>query len=194
MNKKILAALVASSFAGIAAAQTTGSEVQRDVNQQQRIESGLKSGQLSTGEAAKLEKGETKIEKMEAHANKDGNLTDAEKAKIQKAQNAESRAIERDKHNAVTGNPNSASSQRMQADVQRNVNQQKRIEQGVQSGQLTQKETAKLERGQSHVTAAEARAGKNGNVSANEQKAIQGRENHQSKRIHKQKHDAQTSG
>ena len=194
MNKKILAALVASSFAGFAAAQTTGSEVQRDVNQQQRIEQGLKSGQLSTGEAAKLEKGETRIQKMEANANKDGNLTDAEKAKIQKAQNAESRAIERDKHNAVTGNPNSASSQRMQADVQRNVNQQKRIEQGVQSGQLTQHETAKLERGQSHVTAAEARAGSDGHVGAHEQKAIQARENHQSKRIHKQKHDAQKAG
>ena len=194
MNKKILAALVASTFAGIAAAQTTGSEVQRDVNQQQRIEQGLKSGQLSTGEAAKLEKGESKIQKMEANANKDGNLTDAEKARIQKAQNAESRAIERDKHNAVTGNPNSASSQRMQADVQRNINQEKRVEQGVQSGSLTKHETAKLERGQSHVTAAEARAGKDGNVSAREQKAIQGSENHQSKRIHKQKHDAQTSG
>ena len=184
--------LIAAFLVGLASAQTTGSEVQRNANQQERIEQGLKSGQLSTGEAAKLEKGEARVQKMEAHANKDGTLTDAEKARIQKAQNAESHAISRDKHNAVAGNPNSASSQRMQADVQRNANQQKRIGEGVQSGQLTGHETAKLERGQARVDRAEARAGADGHVGPKEQKAIQARENRQSKRIHRQKHDAQT--
>ena len=184
-------AVIAASMFGAASAQTTGTEVQRNSNQQQRIEQGLQSGSLSTGEAAKLERGETKVEKMEANANKDGNLSPAEKARIQKAQNKESGAIARAKTNNVTGNPNSASSQRMQADVQRNVNQQNRIEQGVQSGALTTHETAKLERGQSHVTAAEARAGANGHVGAAEQKGVQARENHQSKRIFKEKHDAQ---
>jgi len=38
--------------------------------------------------------------------------------------------------------PNSASSKRMQADAQRDVNQQERIEQGVRSGELTKKEAA----------------------------------------------------
>ncbi|HXF77277.1 MAG TPA: hypothetical protein VN598_00325 [Usitatibacter sp.] len=194
MKKSLTAiSIIAASFVGIAAAQTTGSEVQRNVNQQDRIEQGLKSGQLSTGEAAKLEKGEARVQKMEANANKDGTLTGAEKARIQKAQNAESRAIDRDKHNAVAGNPNSASSQRMQADVQRNANQQKRIEQGVQSGSLTGHETAKLERGEARTARAEARAGANGRVGPREQKAIQSRENRESKRIHRQKHDAQTS-
>jgi hypothetical protein len=188
---RTLVAAVALAFAGAAAAQTTGSEVQRNVNQQQRIEDGLKSGQLSTKEAAKLEKGEARVEKMEANANKDGTLTPAEKARIQNAQNKESAEITKLKTNDKVGNPNSASSQRMQADVQRNVNQQKRIEQGVQSGQLTKHETAKLEAGQSRVNAAEARAGKDGHVGAAEQKNIQARENHQSKRIFKEKHDAQ---
>lgn len=195
MKKGLTAiSIVAASLVGVASAQTTGSEVQRNVNQQERIEQGLQSGQLSTKEASKLEKGEARVEKMEANANKDGTLTDAEKARIQKAQNAESRAIGSAKHNAVTGDPASASSQRMQADVQRNVNQQKRIEQGVQSGSLTGHETAKLERGQAHVDRAVARAGANGNVSAREQKRVQARENRQSKRIHRQKHDAQTNG
>lgn len=193
MKKGLTAiSIVAASFVGIASAQTTASEVQRNVNQQERIEQGLKSGQLSTKEAAKLEKGEARVQKMEANANKDGTLTDAEKARVQKAQNAESRAISRDKHNAVTGNSNSASSQRMQADVQRSANQQKRIEQGVQSGQLTGHETAKLERGQARVDRAQARAGADGHVGPREQKAVQARENRQSKRIHRQKHDAQT--
>jgi len=192
--KKIVSAvaIVAASSTGAAFAQpTTATEVQRNVNQQQRIEQGLKSGELSTREAAKLEKGEAHVEKLEAKANRDGTLTDAEKARVQKAQNAESAAITNAKHNDVKGNPNSASSQRMQADVQRNVNQQKRIEQGVQSGQLTKHETAKLERGQAHVDNATARAGADGHVGASEQKAIQKRENHQSKRVHKEKNDAQ---
>jgi hypothetical protein len=190
---KTLAAAVALALASAASAQTTGSEVQRNVNQQQRIEQGLQSGQLSTKEAAKLEKGEAKIEKMEANANKDGKLGPAEKARIEAAQNKESAEIRKLKTNERKGNPASASSQRMQADVQRNVNQQKRIEQGVQSGQLTKRETAKLEAGQSRVNAGEAKAGADGHVGPKEQAAIQAKENKQSRRIYKEKHDAQAA-
>jgi len=43
-------------MAGAASAQTVGSVQQRDIDQQQRIEQGLKSGQLSTGEAARLDR------------------------------------------------------------------------------------------------------------------------------------------
>jgi hypothetical protein len=193
-TKLTAAAFVAASTFGIVQAQTTGSEVQRNLNQQNRIEQGLQSGQLSTGEAAKLEKGEARVEHMESKANRDGTLTDAEKAKIQKAQSAQSREVAHLKNNGVTGNPGSASSQRMQADVQRNANQQARIGQGVQSGALTTHEVAKLELGQAHVDAASARAGANGHVSAGEQARIQSKETRQSKRIHKQKHDAQTQG
>jgi hypothetical protein len=186
-----LAAAVALALAGAASAQTTGTEVQRDVNQQQRIEQGLQSGQLTTREAASLERGEARIERMEAGANADGKLTPAEKARIGAAQNAESARIRQLKTNQRTGNPASASSQRMQADVQRDVNQQKRIEQGVQSGALTKHETARLERGQARVNTAEARAGGDGHVGPAEQKAIQARENRQSARIYREKHDAQ---
>jgi hypothetical protein len=42
----------------------------------------------------------------------------------------------------VKGNPNSASSKRMQADVARNVNQEKRVEAGLASGQFTIEEMA----------------------------------------------------
>jgi len=187
----IAAAAVAGLFSVAASAQTTGSEVQRDVNQQNRIEQGLKSGSLNTKEASQLERGEARIDKMEANAEKDGKLSPAEKARIQRAQNQESRQINRLESNNVRGNPNSASSQRMQADVQRNVNQQQRIEQGVKSGQLTNREVGKLEAGQSRVDRAEARAGANGHVNANEQRRIQQAENKQSRNVYREKHDAQ---
>src|SRR5919201_406213 len=67
--------------------------------------------------------------------------------------------------------------------VQRNINQQERIEQGAKSGSLTTRETARLEAGQARDTRAEARAGADGNVSAKEQKRVQKRENRQSARI-----------
>jgi uncharacterized membrane protein YebE (DUF533 family) len=190
--KTAVAFAVGTLFAGAAFAQTVGAEVQRNVNQQERIEEGLRSGQLTTREAAQLERGEAKIERMESKALSDGKLSPNEKARIERAQNAESRAIDRDKHNGAVGNPNSASSQRMQADVQRNVNEQRRIEQGIKSGQLTNREAGRLERGQAHVNQMEARAGRDGHVGPHEQQRIQAAENHQSNHIYNQKHDRQT--
>src|SRR5215510_12507907 len=157
MKATIIAGAVAGLFSLAATAQTTGSEVQRDVNQQRRIEQGLKSGSLNTREASKLEAEQSRIDRMQSNAEKDGKLSPAEKARIQRAQNQESRDINRLESNSAKGNPSSASSQRMQADVQRNVNQQQRIEQGVQSGSLTTREAGKLERGQARVSRAEAR-------------------------------------
>jgi len=177
-------------FAGAALAQTTGSTVQRDVNQQERIEQGLQNGELTTREAGQLERREATVDKMQSNALKDGSLSPAEQARLRRAQDKVSSDIYRDKHNAAQGNPSSASSKRMQADVQRNVNQQARVEQGVQSGELTNRETAGLERGQAHVNRAEGRAAANGHVGPGEQASIQARENHQSGKIYRKKHNA----
>jgi hypothetical protein len=128
---------------------------------------------------------------MESNAMKDGKLTPAEKGRIRRAQNQESRQINRLQSNAARGNPNSASSQRMQADVQRNVNQERRIEQGIQSGQLTNREVGRLERGQARADRAEARAGADGRMGPREERHIQKAENRQSRRVYREKHDAQ---
>ncbi|HYL87228.1 MAG TPA: hypothetical protein VEU32_00520 [Burkholderiales bacterium] len=168
-----IAAALALAFSGAAFAQA--GTVQRDANQQQRIEQGLKSGRLNTREAARLEGEETKVEKDQARAMRDGKLSPAEKARLAREQNNVSRDIYREKHDAQTGNPASASSQRMQADVRRNINQQARIEQGVKSGSAS--------------TRAEAHAGRNGNVSAHEQHRVQKKENKQSHHIYREKHD-----
>ncbi|WP_455389039.1 hypothetical protein [Petrachloros mirabilis] len=188
-QKIVLSVTLMIPIAVPALAQSSASELQRDVNQEMRIEQGLKSGQLTTGEAARLERGEARIDRMESKALKDGNVSPEEAARIQRAQNQESAAINKLKHNNVTGDPNSVSSQRMQADVQRNINQENRIEQGVQSGQLTNKETSRLEQSQARVDRAEARAGADGHVSAGEQARIQNRENAQSRKIFRDKHN-----
>ncbi len=190
MNRTLLAAALSLACAGAFAQTTAASTTQRDVNQQTRIESGLKDGSLSTKEAAKLEKEESHVDRLQAKDLKDGKLSAGERAQLNAAQNK----VSADKHNAVTGNPNSASSKRMQADVARNVNQEKRIEGGIQNGSLTNHEVAKLDAGQAHVDRKEALAGANGHVSKAEQAGIQHSENHQSRRIHHEKHDAQVRG
>lgn len=179
-----------TSFAQSATQPPVAGDVQHNVNQQQRIENGLKSGQLSTKEAAQLEHQEAQVDKMEQKDLRNGSISPQEQAKLNAAQKQVSQDVYADKHNATTGRPDSASSQRMQADVQRDVNQQQRIENGVQNGNLTNKEVGKLERGQKHMDNAEAAAGANGRVGAGEQANIQNRENNQSGHIHNMRHNA----
>lgn len=182
--------LVALASLGASAQTTTANTVQRDVNQQTRIENGLQNGSLSTKEASHLEKDQSRIDRLQAKDLKDGKLTPRERARLQRAQNRESKDIYAAKHNDIKGNPESKSSERMQADVQRNVNQDKRIGQGVQSAELSNKEVGKLERGQARADHAEAAAGRDGHVGTGEQARIQHRDNHQSQRIYHKKHNA----
>ena len=186
--------LIAMSVLTTAAWAQTPAEQdqQRDVNQQQRIEQGLQSGQLSTKEAGSLERQEKHVDNMEAHDLKNGSMSAGEQARLNAAQNKVSSDIYADKHNGVTGNPNSASSQRMQSDVQRNVNQQQRIQNGMDNGSLTNREAGSLERGQARVNGREANAAANGHVGAAEQRGIQRSENRQSRRVYRKKHNAAT--
>jgi hypothetical protein len=77
---------------------------QRQRNQQQRIAQGIKSGQLTAGETAKLEnqqKGINQQVKADRAAN-GGKLTPGEKQQVNKEQNAASKNIYNKKHNANT--------------------------------------------------------------------------------------------
>jgi hypothetical protein len=185
--------IVASTFLSTGAfAQSVQQDQQRDVNQQQRIDEGLKSGSLSTREAGQLERDEQHVDKMQARDLKNGSINPSEQARLNEAQDKASRDISADKHNGATGNPNSASSGRMQADVQRNVDQQQRIANGTKSGALTNREAGSLERGQAHVDRKEANAAASGRVGAAEQRNVQRSENRQSGRIYRKKHNART--
>jgi len=197
MKTSLIASAALALLTGAAMAQTpvtAQTTVQRDVNQQQRIENGLQSGKLTTREAGVLEREQAKVDKLQAKDMKDGKLSAAERQQLRAAQNKASRDIETAKNNGVNGNPLSASSQRMQADVQRNVNQEKRVENGLQTGALTKREAARMEQGQAHVDRAEAHAAADGHVGAVEQKHVQRAENRQSTRIHRAKTNAATAG
>ena len=197
MKRSLIALALTLALSAAVQAQEQGAavEAQRDANQQERIEQGLQSGQLSTKEAGKLEREEQHIDRQEANdLKKGGALTAQEKAQINREQNHVSNNIYNEKHNGVTGNPNSASSRRLQADVQRNANQQQRITNGINNGTLTNKEAGHLEGGQARINRNEANAAANGHVGAREQAHIQGRENNQSKKVYDKKHNEKERG
>lgn len=181
----ILMGLPAAAFA----AEPTA--LDRNVKQQTRIEQGLESGRLNVREAARLENMQSSIDRMEAHAARDGKLSGKEAARIDQAQDAASKAIYAEKHDAQFGNPNSASSQRMQANVQRNVNQQARIRNGVADGSMTLHEASRMERQQAKGDHMLARAGADGHLGWQEQQRVVSTEKRQSQHIWRQRHDAQ---
>ena len=75
----------------------------------------------------------------------------------------------------------------------RQVKQEKRIDQGVSSGQLSSKEAARLEKEQGHVAKVEEKAKADGTVTAAERQHLHRAQNRTSADIHHQKHDAQTA-
>ena len=75
----------------------------------------------------------------------------------------------------------------------RQANQEARIQQGVQSGQLTPKEAAKLEKGQAKVQAKEDKAKADGVVTAKERARLAKAQKKQSRKIYKEKHDKQVA-
>ena len=199
MNRKhtikalFLTASLGAAF-GAMAQTTAGSTVGRNVNQEQRIENGLQNGTITTREGAQLQKDEARVDHLQAKDMKNGTLSNSERAQLNAAQNKTSRDIHAASSNGVNGNPLSASSQRMQVDTQRNINQQSRIAQGVQNKTLTHHEVGSLERGQSHVAGKEYAAGRDGHVGAHEQASVQRSDAHQSHRIHRDKTNAANRG
>ena len=71
----------------------------REVNQQQRIEQGEKSGTLTNKEANHLEKLEGKLSADEAAAKADGKVTPQERKHLKHEENSDSKAIAHKKHN-----------------------------------------------------------------------------------------------
>lgn len=74
---------------------------------------------------------------------------------------------------------------------QRQANQDRRIDQGVQSGALTEREAARMEKGQAHVQKLEDKAAADGKVTAKERARLEHAQDVQSRRIARQKHDRQ---
>ncbi len=74
---------------------------------------------------------------------------------------------------------------------QRQANQERRIDQGVASGQLTEREANRLNRQQERINKMEDRAKSDGVVTAKERARINAAQNRASRNIAREKHDRQ---
>jgi sortase (surface protein transpeptidase) len=73
----------------------------------------------------------------------------------------------------------------------REASQQQRIDQGKASGQLNEKEVARLQKRQDKLEANKAAAAADGKVTAQEREKLKRQENRNSREIYREKHDKQ---
>ena len=161
---------------------------ERKENQQDRIGQGVKSGQLTAGEAGNLERKEAGLNKQEQNmrAQDNGHLTTADKDKLTREQNNLSKQIYQDKHNSAVQNRDPKSEV-----GQRELNQQRRIAQGVRSGQLTSGEARNLEKNEARINheVRNDRAANGGKLTAQERRQVNQQQNKMSRQIYKDKHN-----
>ncbi len=192
----VIALCVPSAFAQQSNTSTTAtttdkpaSIAQRKDNQQDRIAQGIDSGQLTAGETKRLETGEAGLNKEEhtMRSEDDGHLTAADRAKLDNQQNHLSNRIYDDKHNARTASYGNGEI------GQRRENQQDRIAQGIQSGQLRPEETAHLERQQQSINREDSamRRANGGPLTGADKQALNQRQNRASENIYDKKHNGQ---
>ena len=186
----VAAAVLAVLVAVPLSAQSGGKIKKRAENQQDRIAQGVQSGQLTAGETARLERKEAGLNR-EVHALRTvdgGKLTARDKALVNKQQNKLSNQIYDQKHDAQTQGHGTGEIAR------RKENQQDRIGQGIQSGQLTAGEAARLEGKESALNqeTRDMRALDGGKLTAQDKATVNQQQNKLSKQIYDQKHDAQT--
>jgi hypothetical protein len=170
-------------------APVTGESIQdRKENQQDRIANGVKSGELTAGETANLEKKESSLNQEERDMRKldNGKLTAADKTTLNQQQNQLSTQIYRDKHNSAVQNTDPKSEVGKRAE-----NQQDRIAQGVKSGQLTAGEAAHLENNEAKINqeVRSDRQANGGKLTPQEKAKVNRQQNKMSRQIYRDKHN-----
>ena len=96
----LIVGLAAPVFAG----DRTPNLDKREFNQRQRIEQGVRSGELTRPETRRLARGEVRLHRNERIAKSDGVVTARERAALQTEANHMSRRIYRQKHDPQTRN------------------------------------------------------------------------------------------
>ena len=97
LTKAAVAIALGAVFSTAVVAQG-GAFERRDAVNNERIEQGIRTGQLTPREAARLRQRQARIERLEERARRDGVITERERVRIEVAQNDLSRAIFREKH------------------------------------------------------------------------------------------------
>jgi hypothetical protein len=208
--------------AGGASAQSMGSIDAREANQQERIEQGRRDGSLTRSEAYRLEQGEQRIDRYEAHARADGVVTPAERQRLDNMLDREGHSIYRESHDGqradgrgtgghdgwghdrdrsdhgqhegwTRGEHNGWDGNRPPGVERRDARDDRRIQNGVRDGSLTRGEANRLEHGQNRIDRYEARARSDGVVTPSERNRIDNMQNRESRQIYADRHNDRTT-
>jgi hypothetical protein len=94
----VLALILPVPFVASAQSTATPRVDRRQAQQEQRIQEGVQSGSLTTNEAARLEKGQDHVQKVEDKVKADGVVTGKERVRLTHAENKQSARIYRQEH------------------------------------------------------------------------------------------------
>ncbi|MCA0177512.1 MAG: hypothetical protein LCH73_14705 [Proteobacteria bacterium] len=198
-----LAALGASAFAQAVAPAATASAprtfAERQAQQQQRIDNGMQSGQINTQEAQRLQTEQQAIQKAQQKANADGVVTAKEQKRLNRMQDGASKDIHQQRHDqqAMPGvTPNANAGANNHGDDPNHYNRRKetqdaRIDAGMQSGAINEREAKRLHAEQQVIKDAHQDARADGVVTKTERKNLNTMQDAASKDIHRQRHDKQ---
>jgi Skp family chaperone for outer membrane proteins len=161
----------------------------RQHNQRERIQQGVRSGELTRRETGRLVEEQRDVRQLERAYKSDGTLTGAERRDLQHEQNQASRDIYRQKHDEQDRPPAAV---RDPGVNQRQANQTGRIVQGVKSGELTHGEAQELRTERRDIRNLEQTYKSDGTLTGAERQDLHQQLNQQSQEIYEEKHDDET--
>jgi Skp family chaperone for outer membrane proteins len=187
----MMAALALSAVVAQADAGTRDPRVNaRQHNQRDRIQQGVRSGELTRRETRNVAEDQRDIRQLERAYKSDGQLTGAERVDLRHEQNQASREIYREKHDGQD-RPAVAPAVRDPGVNQRQGNQTGRIVQGVKSGELTKAEAQELRTERKDIRELEQGYKSDGALTREERTDLHQQLNQQSREIYEEKHDGE---
>jgi Skp family chaperone for outer membrane proteins len=158
----------------------------RQHTQRDRIQQGVKSGELTRRETGRLANEQRDIRQLEREYKSDGTLTGAERRDLHQEQSQASRHIYAQKHDGQDRPPAAV---RDPGVNQRQANQTGRIAQGVKSGELTRDEAQELRTERRDIRGLEQTYKSDGTLTRDERQDLHQQLNQQSQEIYEEKHD-----
>jgi len=156
--------------------------------QKDRITQGIKSGELTANEAWRLGNKQRSIYKKERRFKADGTFTRRERAVIHRDLLKSSGSIYKQKHDRQIQKSGQLGTKSRFINKRQNK-QGKRIAQGVRSGALTRKETARLGMQQARIQQKKRHFKADGSFTKGERLSVRKSQNRASKNIYRKKHN-----
>lgn len=154
--------------------------------QRERIQQGVRSGELTRREAHSAREDQRDIRQLERAYKSDGTLTRGERRDLTHEQNQASRQIYRDKHDAQE---RPAAAVRDPVINERQANQAGRVAQGVKSGELTRGEAQELREERRDIRQLERDYKSDGTLTRGERRDLNQQLDQNSREIYEEKHD-----